>query len=76
MGQAHTQDFEKKRRPGATEPATSYQGTRTAPESSDGEEEELAEEDEGEEGDEARDNIADLQDAENILRRHRSATDS
>ena len=76
IGQAHAQDFEKKRRPGGPEPASPYQGARTAPESSDEEEEEDEEEAAGEEGEEARESAADMQDAGNIMRRHRSATDS
>ena len=71
IGQAHAQDFEKKRRPGGPEPASPYHGARTAPESSDDEEEE-----DGDDSQEARENATDMQDAENILRRRRSATDA
>ena len=79
MGQAHAQDFERKRRPIAPEPASPYHGARTAEESSDDEDEEVeAEEGEGGESEgegEARmENEEDVQGAQEILRRHRSAT--
>lgn len=72
MGQAHAQDFERKRRPGILEPASPYHGARVAgEESSDDEDDEEA----GERGDERRADEEDIKDAEEILRRHRSATD-
>jgi hypothetical protein len=77
MGQAHAQDFERKRRPVAPEPASPYQGARTADESSDDEDEEV-EVEAGEESEaEAADrevNEEDVQGAQEILSRHRSAT--
>ncbi len=79
MGQAHAQDFERKRRPVAPEPASPYQGARTADESSDDEDEEGdVGVDAGEEGEaEAEEREIDEQDvqgAQEILSRHRSAT--
>ena len=82
MGEAHAQDFERKRRPGAAVPASPYQHGRAGPESSDEEEEDEQEEDEQEAAaggggggeDEEEDNTRDVQDAEDILRRHRSGT--
>ena len=83
MGEAHAQDFERKRRPGAAVPASPYQHGRAGPESSDEEEEDEQEEDEQEAAaggggggggeDEEEDNARDVQNAEEILRRHRSA---
>lgn len=88
MTQAHAQDFERKRRPDVPESASPFHGARTtaAVESSDEEEDE---EDEGSEaiggnaeggaGEEERraeeEDVQDVQDAEDILRRHRSAAD-
>ena len=76
MGQAHAQDFERKRRPGAPEPASPYHGARTTEESSDDEDEEVEGEEgvEGEsEGDERQANEEDVQMAQEILGRRRSA---
>lgn len=78
MGEAHAQDFERKRRPVALEPASPYHGARTAEESSDDEDEEGEVEGgaEGEEEAEVRmENEVDLQGAQEILRRHRSAVE-
>ena len=84
MGEAHAQDFERKRRPGTSVPASPYQhGTAGAgAESSDEEEddEEVVDPEQEEEGgagagqeeDEA-DNARDVQSAENIMRRHRNS---
>ena len=86
MGEAHAQDFERKRRPGTEVPASPYQhGTAGAgAESSDEEEEEDDEEvvdpeqeeegggGAGQEENEA-DNARDVQGAEDIIRRHRSS---
>ena len=75
MGEAHAQDFERKRRPGASVPASPYQHGNAGPESSDEEEED--EEDEQEAGGEdENDNARDVQGAEDIIRRHRSAADA
>ena len=80
MGEAHAQDFERKRRPGTAVPASPYQHGRAGPESSDEEEEDEQEEDEQEAAaggggdDEEEDNTRDVQNAEDILRRHRSGT--
>ncbi|KAL6722347.1 Xenotropic and polytropic retrovirus receptor 1 [Lecanora helva] len=75
MQQAHAQDFERKRRPVAPEPASPYHGAITAEESSD-EEDEEAEAGEGEEGDTAagvrRENEEDVRGAQDIMRRQRS----
>lgn len=87
MTQAHAQDFERKRRPDVPESASPYHGARTAAvESSDEEDEE--EEEEGseatggnaaEDGGEAmraeEEDVQNLQDAEEILRRHQSTTE-
>ena len=74
MGEAHAQDFERKRRPGASVPASPYQHGGAGPESSDEEEED---EDEQEGGGEDEDDTArDVQAAERILRRHQSAADA
>lgn len=87
MTQAHAQDFERKRRPDVPESASPYHGARTAAvESSDDEDEE--EEEEGseatggnaaEDGGEAmraeEEDVQNLQDAGEILRRHQSATE-
>lgn len=88
MTQAHAQDFERKRRPEVPESASPYQAARTAQvESSDDEDEEeeasvasagrgAAEGDGG--GEETRadeEDVQDVLDAEEILRRRRSATD-
>ena len=85
MGEAHAQDFERKRKPGTSVPASPYQHDRAGPESSDEEEEEDEEvvdpeqEEEGsggvQEEDEA-DNARDVQGAEDIIRRHRSDGDA
>lgn len=84
MGEAHAQDFERKRRPGTAVPASPYQHGRAGPESSDEEEdeEEVEDPEQEEEGgvagrdeDEA-DNARDVQDAENIIRRHRNSNDA
>lgn len=92
IAQAHTQDFEKKRRPDAPESATPYHDARTTAgvESSDDEDEE-EEEEEKEEGSEAsgghaeedggearrgdEEDVQNVQDVGEILRRHRSATE-
>ncbi len=79
MGQAHAQDFERKRRPVAPEPASPFQGARTAEESSDDEDEEVEIEveaaGEGERDGEVRmENENDVQEAQEILRR-RSAVE-
>jgi len=76
MGEAHAQDFERKRAPSAPVPASPYQGARTAgEESSDEEDEEEEQDQDDEDGQHARENSEDMQGAEDILRRHRSATD-
>ena len=94
MNQAHVQDFERKRRPVAPEPASPYQGARTAEEEDEDEDEDdeessdeegMAEdgvegggEDGAEEEDEGgvgRQIEEDVQGAQEILRRHRSAVD-
>ena len=89
MTQAHAQDFERKRKPDVPESASPFHGARTTAgvESSDEEDEEEEEEEEGSEvsggqaeedgGEERRANeedVQDVQDADEILRRHRSAT--
>ena len=88
MGQAHAQDFERKRRPVAPEPASPYDGARTADFSSDDEDEEAEVDlgapalrdhtDEGEHGEDrdmrSQEDAEDVQSAQEILRRHRSAT--
>ena len=82
MTQAHAQDFERKRRPEVPEAASPYHGARTAAvESSDDEEEEVGSEiasdhaaDGGEEIRADQEDVENVQDAEEILRRHRSAT--
>lgn len=75
IGQAHAQDFERKRRPSAPVPASPYQGGgATGAESSDDEDEEDEQDQDDEDGQHARDNSADMQGAEEILTRHRSAT--
>ena len=90
MGQAHAQDFERKRRPVAPEPASPYAGARVmGEESSEDEDEDEDEdeeievedgEDEGEEGEEGvvgrEENQEDVQYAHEILRRRRSAVDA
>ena len=80
MGQAHAQDFERKRRPMAPEPASPYHDAVTAEEESSDEEDEEVEvgvgegaEGTGVDGAEARENEEDVQGAQEILRRHRSA---
>ena len=88
MTQAHAQDFERKRKPDVPESASPFHGARTTAgvESSD-EEDEEEEEEEGSEvsgghaeengGEERRANeedVLDVQDAGDILRRHRGAT--
>jgi len=73
MGQAHAQDFERKRRPVAPEPASPFHGARTAEESSDDEDEEVeieveaAGEDERD-GEVRMENENDVQEAQEILR--------
>ena len=89
MTQAHAQDFERKRRPDVPESASPYHGARTADgvESSDDEDDEgegseagigIAEDNGGEEerrvDEEVVQNVQDVRDAEDILRRHQSAT--
>lgn len=86
MTQAHAQDFERKRRPDVPESASPYHGARTdAVESSDDEdeEEEGSEEANGHAEDEVgggeerradEEDVQDVQDAGEILRRHQSAT--
>ena len=80
--QAHAQDFERKRRPDAPEAASPFHGARTAAvESSDEEDEEEEEEERvsevggraGDVGAERRADEEDVLDAEEIVRRHRSA---
>ena len=73
MGEAHAQDFERKRRPGASVPASPYQHGGAGPESSDEEEDEDEQEGGGEDED---DTARDVQAAESILRRHQSAADA
>lgn len=86
MTQAHAQDFERKRRPDVPESASPYHGARTAAvESSDEEDEEEEEGSEATGGNAAEDggeairaeeeDVQNLQDAEEILRRHQSATE-
>lgn len=86
MGEAHAQDFERKRRPITAEPASPYHGARTIDDvSSDDEDEEgeiVAEPEDieggedGEEGTRVRQEVEeDIQSAQEILRRHKSATD-
>ena len=86
IAQAHAQDFEKKRRPDVPESASPYHGARTTAgvESSDDEdEEEEGSEDtggnpEGDVGEEMtadQEDVQDVQDAGEIMRRHRSATE-
>lgn len=91
MTQAHAQDFERKRRPEVPESASPYQAARTAQvESSDDEDEEeedasvagagpgAAAEGDGGGGEETRadeEDVQDVLDAEEILRRRRSATE-
>ena len=83
MTQAHAQDFERKRRPEVPESASPYEAARTTQvESSDDEDEEeegsvaSAGHAAGEDGGgERRADEEDVQDAEEILRRHRSATE-
>ena len=85
MGEAHAQDFERKRKPGTSVPASPYQHDRAGAgaESSDEEEEDDEEVEDpeqeegdggvgGEDGDEA-DNARDVQGAEDIIRRHRNS---
>ena len=88
MDQAHAQDFEGKRRPVAPEPASPYDGARTADLSSDDEDEEVEVDlgapalrdhvdggEHGEEGDQrSQEDVEDVQRAQEILSRHRSAT--
>lgn len=84
IAQAHAQDFEKKRRPDVPESASPYHGARTDPvESSDEEDEEEegseatggpAGGDGGEERRAAEEDVQNIQDVEEILRRHHSAT--
>lgn len=88
MTQAHAQDFERKRKPDVPESASPFHGARTTAgvESSDEEDEEeeeeegsevsggQAEEDGGEERRANEEDVQDVQDADEILRRHRSAT--
>lgn len=79
MGQAHAQDFERKRKSVGPEPASPYHGARTADDSSDDEDEEVEVElvagEEGEaDAEERQDNEQDMQGAQEILNRHRSAT--
>ena len=78
IGEAHTQDFERKRRPAASVPAMPYQNGRSAPESSD-------DEDDGGDSDDVElpamggedvDDVRDVQGAEEIMRRRRSAMDT
>ena len=91
IAQAHAQDFEKKRRPDVPESASPYHGARTGPvESSDEEEEEeeaeveeieatgahaagddIVEETRADDEQDARD----VQNVDDILRRHRSAVE-
>lgn len=75
MGQAHAQDFERKRRPSAPVPVSPYEGARVAgDESSDEEDEDEEQDQDDEDGQHARDNSEDMHGAGEILRRHRSAT--
>ena len=84
MTQAHAQDFERKRKPDVPEVASPFDRARTTEvESSDEEDEEeedgseagarRAAEQEGDEG--RRADEEDVQDAQAILRRHRSAVE-
>ena len=83
MFQAHAQDFERKRKPDVTEAASPFDRARTTEvESSDDEDEEedgseagagRAAEEEGDEG--RRADEEDVQDAQEILRRHRSGVE-
>ena len=84
--EAHAQDFERKRRPDVPESASPYHGARTTAgvESSDEDDEEEersevagghAEEDGGEARRANEEDVQNVQDAEEILRRHQSATD-
>ena len=88
MTQAHAQDFERKRKPDVPEAASPYHGARTAGvESSDDDEEEEEEgseasavpaEGNGDDGEVRRadeEDVQDVQDAEEIIRRHHSATE-
>ena len=86
MGEAHAQDFERKRKSGAPEPASPYHGARTADDESSDEEDgdvagveiEVEEEDVGEarvEENRREEDEQDLLSARDILTRHRSATD-
>lgn len=87
MTQAHAQDFERKRRPDVPVSASPYHGARTAAVESSDDEDEEEESSEGADADgHAEDDVAgevtradeadvqDVQDAGEILRRHRSAT--
>jgi len=77
MGLAHAQDFERKRRPSAPVPASPYQDARTAgEESSDEEDEEEEQDQDNEDGQHAKENLEDMQQAGDILRRHQSATNN
>ena len=88
MTRAHAQDFERKRRPDVPESASPYHGAQNAGvESSDDEEEEEEGEEEisegtgggtGRDGEERRadeEDVQNVQDAGEILRRHQSATE-
>ena len=72
--QAHAQDFERKRRPSAPVPASPYSGARTDGADSSDEDDDDEQEQDNEGGEYARNNASDMQGAEDILRRHRSAT--
>lgn len=77
MGQAHAQDFERKRRPVAPEPGSPYHGAATAEVSSDDEDEEVEVEaghDDQMDAEERETDEQDVQGAQEILSRHRSAT--
>ncbi|KAK4691306.1 xenotropic and polytropic retrovirus receptor 1, partial [Lecanoromycetidae sp. Uapishka_2] len=74
MGQAHAQDFERKRRPSAPVSTSPYSNAQIADgESSDEEDEEEEQDQNDEDGQQARNDLADMQDVEDVLRRHRSA---
>lgn len=86
MTQAHAQDFERKRRPDVPESASPYHGARTGGVESSDDEEEEEEGSEGADGGAGGDgveerraadeeNVQDVQDAVEILRRHQSATE-
>ena len=70
MAAAHAQDFERRRRPGAVDANGKDDETDAAVERSSDEEDD---EDEDEEVERDMDNEQDMLDADEILRRHRSA---